>query len=131
MGKFGGITVFLLVAGWNLAVAQAPSDRFYQAIRNNDLTALDSLIKSSDVNTKDERGSTPLMYAAAFGSLNEMQLLVAAGADVNAKNAFDSTRLLDRLPESALPGGKRRERERAIEARPDGVANCRWIQRWV
>jgi ankyrin repeat protein len=51
-------------------------------------------LKNTDVNTRDPRGSTPLMYAAAFGSLEAMKSLVAAGADVNAKNAFDMTALL-------------------------------------
>ena len=77
-----------------MCLAQTPSDRYYQAVRNNDLATLQSLIKSVDVNTKDERGGTPLMYAAAFGSLDAMKLLVSSGADVNAKNAFDATALL-------------------------------------
>jgi ankyrin repeat protein len=77
-----------------VCLAESPGDRFYHAIRNNDLAALRGLIKSSDVNTKDERGSTPLMYAAAFGSLDAMKLLASSGADVNAKNAFDGTALL-------------------------------------
>ncbi|HLH00225.1 MAG TPA: ankyrin repeat domain-containing protein [Bryobacteraceae bacterium] len=84
----------VLLTGLSTAFAQNDSDRFYQAIRNNDSSTLTNLIKTSDVNTKDGRGSTPLMYAAAFGSLEEMQALIAAGADVNAKNAFDSTALL-------------------------------------
>jgi len=87
-------TTLLFAACLSAAVAQTPSDRFYQAIRNNDAPTLAGLIKDAGVNTKDERGSTPLMYAAAFGSLDAMKTLVAAGADVNAKNAFDSTALL-------------------------------------
>ena len=84
----------LLVCLAFTALAQSPSDRFYQAIRNNDLAALASFLKNTDVNTTDPRGSTPLMYAAAFGSLEAMKSLVTAGADVNAKNAFDMTALL-------------------------------------
>jgi len=93
MRKLLGFCV-LLTLGLSTALAQSTSERFYQAIRNNDTAALATLVKGSDVNTKDERGSTPLMYAAAFGSLDAMKALVAAGADVNAKNAFDSTALL-------------------------------------
>ena len=84
----------VLFTGLGTGFAQSPSKNFYKAIRNNDLPALTRLAKSSDVNTKDERGSTPLMYAAAFGSLNAMKTLLAAGADVNAKNGFGSTALL-------------------------------------
>jgi len=74
--------------------AQEQSDRYYQAIRNNDLTSLRGLLKTADVNTKDQRGTTPLMYAAAYGSLDAMKLLLSNGADVNAKNAFDASALL-------------------------------------
>jgi ankyrin repeat protein len=74
--------------------AQEPGDRYYQAIRNNDLTSLRGLLKTADVNTKDQRGTTPLMYAAAYGSLDAMKLLLSNGADVNAKNAFDGSALL-------------------------------------
>jgi ankyrin repeat protein len=84
----------LFVLGAVTAAAQEPSDRFYQAIRNNDLSSLRTLIKTSDVNIKDQRESTPLMYAAAYGSLDAVKLLLDAGADVNAKNAFDVTALL-------------------------------------
>jgi len=76
------------------AGAQEPSDRFYQAIRNNDLPALRELVKNSNVNLKDQRDSTPLMYAAAYGSLDALKLLLDAGAEVNAKNTFDVTALL-------------------------------------
>jgi ankyrin repeat protein len=76
------------------AQAQDASERFYQSIRNNDLASLRTLVKTLDVNVKDQRESTPLMYAAAYGSLDAMQLLIGAGADVNAKNAFAVTPLL-------------------------------------
>ena len=76
------------------AFAQSPSDAFYQAIRNNDLSTLRTLLKASDVNLKDQKETTPLMYAAAFGSLDAMKILVDAGADVNAKNALAVSPLL-------------------------------------
>jgi len=84
----------LVVLGATGARAGEPSDRFYQAVRNNDIASLRTLLKTSDVNLRDKRGTTPLMYAAAFGSLDAMKVLLAAGADVNAKNAFDATALM-------------------------------------
>ena len=75
------------------AIAQDSSNHFYQAIRNNDLAVLRVLLKTADVNTKDKRGSTPLMYAAAIGSIDAMNMLVSAGAEVNEKNALDATAL--------------------------------------
>jgi len=76
------------------ACAQATGTPVYQAIRNNDIFALRNLIRTSGVDTRDRRGTTPLMYAAAAGSLDAMKLLLEAGADVNAKNAFDATALM-------------------------------------
>ena len=89
-------TAIVCVLAWGAATAaeQEPSDRFYQAIRNNDLVSLRALMKTTGANTKDQRESTPLMYAAAYGSIDAMKLLLDSGADVNAKNAFDVTPLM-------------------------------------
>jgi hypothetical protein len=77
-----------------LTAAQEPSDRFYEAIRSNDIAGLQAQLKISDVNFRDQRGTTPLMYASALGSEQAMQVLLKAGADVNATNAFDATALM-------------------------------------
>ncbi len=42
--------------------------------------------QGSDVNTKHQRGGTPLHYAAAAGSKEVSELLLARGADIKAKN---------------------------------------------
>jgi len=78
----------------SLTAAQEPSDRFYEAIRNNDIANLRSQLKGADVNLRDNHGTTPLMYAAALRSVQAMKVLLQAGADVNAKNAFDATALM-------------------------------------
>ena len=70
------------------------SDRFYQAIRNDNAGDLRALLESRDVNVKDPRGATPLMYAAAFGNAKQITLLLESGADVNAQNAFQATALI-------------------------------------
>ena len=69
-------------------------ERFYQAIRNDNNGELKALIGSQDVNAKDSRGATPLMYAAAFGNTRQMKLLLESGADVNAQNTFRATALI-------------------------------------
>jgi ankyrin repeat protein len=80
--------------------AQAPapgaSDLFYAAIRSGEVAQLTALVqKPSDVNVKERRGSaTPLMHAAAFGSLDAVRLLLDKGADVNAKSASGATALM-------------------------------------
>lgn len=77
-----------------LALADQAIDDFYAAIRANDLSGLAKLVEASGANLADDRGITPLMYAAAIGSPEAMQLLMDKGAEVNAKNTFLSTALI-------------------------------------
>ena len=65
---------------------QEPSagDRLYQAIRDDNLATLRALVSELGVNAKDAQGHTPLTLAAAFGSYQAVQLLIAGGADVRA-----------------------------------------------
>src|SRR5205814_2163530 len=62
----------------------APSDPFYQAIRNDDLSAIRGLVAAHGTEVRDAAGLTPLMLAAASGSDNAAELLLDAGADVKA-----------------------------------------------
>jgi len=89
---------FLLVLGFVTLGAQAPApqDPMYAAIRGADTAAVAALLLSgADVNMKDRRGgATPLMNAAAFGSIETMRLLIEKGADVNGKSAGNATALM-------------------------------------
>jgi ankyrin repeat protein len=87
------LRISLLLLGFLTVAAQAPSDRFYQSIRNNDLATLRTLIKEHGANATDSRGQTPLMVAAAFGSVDATQLLVEAGANVKAASNSGLTAL--------------------------------------
>ena len=73
--------------------AQNSIDRSYLSIRNNDLVALRTLTKDHGLNEKDAEGQTPLMFAAAFGSLDAMKLLIANGADPKAVSEAGVTAL--------------------------------------
>src|SRR5678816_4773268 len=54
-------------------IADPAGDRFYTAIRTDNIPALREVLKTSDVNYVERRGgATPLMNAAAFGSLDAM-----------------------------------------------------------
>ncbi len=93
-------TLTLLAAlGTAVAGAQENSDRLYAAIRAGDdspeaLKDLQSSIRAAGPNEADSQGVTPLMNAAAIGSLDAMKLLIERGAEVNAQNAFGSTALM-------------------------------------
>jgi ankyrin repeat protein len=76
-----------------VSAAGNAGDDFYDAIRRDDFAAVNRLLEANGPNVKDSRGGTPLMYAAAVGSEAMMRRLIEAGADVNAKNAFDATAL--------------------------------------
>jgi len=67
---------------------------FYLPVRNNDLSTLSKLIRDPGPKTRDARGNSPLMYAAALGSMESMRLLLDAGADPNAANDFAATPLM-------------------------------------
>jgi ankyrin repeat protein len=83
------------------ALAQDP-ESFYSAIRDNNLTQLKALLdQKAGAEVADNRGITPLMYAAEIGSLDAMRLLLDRGADVNAQNAFGSTALMWSVSDAA------------------------------
>src|SRR5579862_4013066 len=76
------------------AMAQEP-EKFYSAIRENNLTQLKALLdQKASAGTADDHEITPLMYAADIGSVEAMRLLLDRGADVNIQNAFGSTALM-------------------------------------
>jgi ankyrin repeat protein len=87
------------------AVAQSPDgvpEKFYSAIRDNNLTQLKVLLdQKSSADAADNHEITPLMYAAEIGSLEAMRLLLDRGADVNAQNAFGSTALMWSVTDAA------------------------------
>ena len=72
----------------------AGNSPFYLPIRNNDLAAIRNLIRNPGPQARDARGNSPLMYAAALGSLESMRILLDAGADPNTANAFAATPLM-------------------------------------
>jgi ankyrin repeat protein len=86
------VGIVLLISG---VAAQTPpaAERFYQAIRQDDLVTLRALIRDEGTNATDAQGQTPLMVAAAFGSVDALATLLAAGADVKAASSAGMTAL--------------------------------------
>src|SRR5688572_19787445 len=88
--------VFLCTAVLSGQDPGSSSDAVYSAIRDNDLTRLQTMLKgAANPNASDPRGGgTPLMYAAVVGSLEGMTVLLDNGADVNAANSVGATALM-------------------------------------
>ena len=83
------------------AFADSTPDEWYRAIREDDTQAVRALLRTANVNERDDRGTTPLAYAAAVGSPSMVGLLISAGADVNAQNAFGVSPLMLAIGEPA------------------------------
>jgi ankyrin repeat protein len=86
---FATILVAAAVVG-----SAADTSPFYLPIRNNDLTALGQVLRKAGPKAQDARGNSPLMYAAAVGSLESLRTLLDAGVDPNAANQFGATPLM-------------------------------------
>src|SRR5580698_5076876 len=83
-------TVLGLTCG--LSYAQSADD-FFRAIRAGDSESLRRLAAAS-VNVKDRLDTTPLHYAALYGNLESVRILLDRGANLNARNKSDATPLI-------------------------------------
>ena len=110
----------------------AENSPFYLPIRNNDLAALGKLIRDPGPKARDARGNSPLMYAAALGSLESMRLLLDAGADPNAANDFAATPLMWCAGDAAkvrLLLSKGAKVNARSKLGPHAAAHCRRLRR--
>lgn len=74
--------------------AKPPSIDIHTATLMGNLKAIRQHIKAgSDLNEKDEYGSSPLIIAATFGRTEVARVLIGAGAEVNCVNNDGSTTL--------------------------------------
>ena len=91
-------TRWRMLAGACLISVQAfggGTEDFFRAIRANELNTLRKLAASKEaVNAGDGHRTTPLIYAALYGNADSVRLLLAAGADVNARNDQELTALI-------------------------------------
>lgn len=90
----------LLIGGYVLALstaagAQDGSAPLHQAVRANDLPAVESLIKGgADVKAVTRYGVTPMQIAAMNGNAAILRRLLSAGADVNSATPGGETALM-------------------------------------
>jgi ankyrin repeat protein len=89
------VVVLATILGSTVITQDKPADNFYIAIRANNVARLQTMLAGgAEVNIKDDRGITPLMYAAWVGSADAMKLLLDRGADPNLTNSSGSTALM-------------------------------------
>ena len=94
-GKCALLILIWLAIGPLASAADGDNEKLYAAIRDNDLRGLTALLdRGADPNAADARKRTPLVSAAAIGSIEAMKVLVAHKADVNARDASGSTALM-------------------------------------
>ena len=71
----------------SVAVVKITPSQLNLAISKGDLAKVQQLVEIGvDVNKKDERGTTPLMYAILFNQPQIAAYLIRNGADCNAKD---------------------------------------------
>jgi ankyrin repeat protein len=92
MTKLLGI---LLAATLSVTAAPTAFDNLTEAIRSNNLVQLNQLVASPQAaNTANGLKATPLHYAALYGSLESLKILLDKGADPNARNLSGATPLI-------------------------------------
>jgi len=78
-----------------LAIAADGTTPLHRAVHNNDVTAVDRLIKSgANVNAKNDYGSTPILEAVDTGNVVILEKLLNAGADANSAGPDGMTPLM-------------------------------------
>jgi ankyrin repeat protein len=87
--------VFGALIACNVAAAPKDSEKLLKAAEAGDTTRIEALIAGGvSIDTRDKRGFTPLMYAAANDRIEAIELLIRRGADVNAQSDVGETALI-------------------------------------
>jgi N-acyl-D-amino-acid deacylase len=86
--------LFVIVLTLAATSAAADNPPIFDAIRNGDIALVKNHLTKADLESRGARGTTPLLYAAAFGDLETLRILLEAGADVNRQNDLQASALL-------------------------------------
>lgn len=85
--RFARLFVFLTLLGGSTAALCGP---IHDAARKGDANKIKALLQADPklVSDRDKNGDTPLHIACLHGQMAAAQVLIDAGADVNAKNNY-------------------------------------------
>lgn len=84
-----------VILGGAMVVMVEPSEPLVKAAQDDDLQALEALLTRNNVNVRDKSiGTTALEHAVRNGDREMVQVLLAAGADVNSMNDAKETALM-------------------------------------
>jgi ankyrin repeat protein len=82
--------LMLLTTMFALGCAHAPRSPFARAIADDDADAVRRFLQNGEaVDQREERGLTPLMWAARADSVRTIAVLVDAGADLNTRDTYN------------------------------------------
>ena len=89
------VSVWVLCGAWVVSLGAAGADlRLVDAAKSQDWTAVGSLLRQGvDVTTAQADGATALHWAAYWNDPDTLDLLIQAGANVNAENDYAATPL--------------------------------------
>lgn len=80
---------------WTVTAAPTDIEKLLKAAEAGNTARIEALLAGGvDVNGRDKRGFTPLMYAAANDRIPAIELLIRRGADVNAQSDIGETALI-------------------------------------
>ncbi|HZP94651.1 MAG TPA: ankyrin repeat domain-containing protein [Burkholderiales bacterium] len=80
---------------WTVNAAPSDTEKLLKAAEAGDTARIEALLAAGvDVDGRDKRGFTPLMYAAANDRVPAIELLIRRDADVNAQSDIGETALI-------------------------------------
>jgi ankyrin repeat protein len=122
MNKILSCLILSLIIFGTRGPLSAADQELLAAIRDGDETKVTALLRSgADPNMRDQSGTTPLMYAAAFASPEMMRLILDGGGAVNAANQGGSTALMWSTYDASKVALLLERHADVNASRPDGV----------